>query len=1665
MKPVFVFNLACSFFASLALCSANDFDGDGLPDLWQQQYGAQSLLPNDDTDGDQFDNLTESLAGTDPFDSSDYPLLKALRLDPTSPLTFEFPTRLGKQYQLFQSDDLSNFNPLGPVLYGDRAPILLSIDPEETSTASGNVIQQYWANVQGNDLSALTSLQSFPDTPDAETRLINLETQPVTGAGFGQRLLTLITPPQTGNYSFFLSSGSSANLYLSTDDDTANHVLLSQVLSAQTIEPNSWDTFASQRSAPITLTAGESYLLEVHALSATPQSHCQIAWAGPGLSDIEIITSEHLAPQVYLNSSLSPSVVFDYDYENPTTALWPNTSVVSAPAGMTGNAEHITADPGNAAAETLLFAETSADQITDHFYMRFLARLGNGHNNISIFTLGDRGNQEGPRVELDLRNGDPHVRAGGVGGADAFTEIDYNETYRIELVSSLITPLNYSIGLTERAVQPDTFDLYISDPDGNLIASHRGLDFRNEGEDIVQVLDSIRLRFSNNPNVIFDDWHFTKGSIDGLGYLNSNLSVAPLSEERGFFRLGINDADQDGDGLSDTAELLLAPYNSFLFFDPETSNGEADLNVATNILTAASGTIEFSLQASDTAAYEDNSPNLNDDHGEIIITRTGPLTAVDAKLCIAPLENTGNTSTVCDGSCCTLIGSAGDEAAEVEDYQLVDEEGNVITDTVSFKFGQMSKSLTVIAIKDTINEYPETLNIALTPDASYTISSTTNGASIQLFDLPDSPSNYAIFTGLYSQDGNAVTSTSGSGSTTAILNGPRTELRISTNFTNLTSNFQDSHIHKSNAGSTISERTGPIIFEVVDDAGDVLNFSNILATPPDPTSGSLTEHVWNISTSSGAVSTNGGEASKQVIIDSLFGQNNETSLYFNLHSVNNPAGEIWSFLELTGGSIDDPGEPTPAASPGSTEFPLLTGDALDTDIRRFLNQATFGATEEDVAALTATITSERQSNPGYHRLEAFEDWMDTQMALPQSYILDYHLASDYQQLKLRGLFDPVLNPSGTPDGEAVSTPALPSTWPTVNRSTNPDPTKWHLDLPYPINRRHQDLADDNGLNGAVPGDNTRRQAFWQMMMNAPDQFRQKAGFTLQQIVLVSVADSTIFRSHYSSSNYQDMLNTYAFSSYRDVLGFANWNPIMGKWLSSLQNQKGIDIDGDGINDTSPDENLARENMQLFSIGLFELWPDGTLRLGSDGAPNNTYTNDDIREFAKVLTGQSFAVQDDFDAGWGGVPFESLPVNDDFDLSDRDSDVYGAKYLYPMIMFGDYHDRSVKTFAGTTIDNTHLIDPTEQGVADIEDALDWLAGSPGDGAPDFDGVNSHGTTPAFICRRLIQRLTTSNPSRDYLHRVASVFQNTEGNLAETFKAILLDPEARILDLTDSHVGVKKSSLETYIQMSRNLGSFSLIPIGPNTNQYPFTSFPTDYSNPDLLLTNFGYSATVAQTMRTGSRALFNSTVSASNDALVMEPFRQDTVFNWYLPDFSPTGPVSSAGLVAPEMQIVNEQDVVRNINYYENLVHGFNGTGGAALASATDAQTLAFNGDADTNLHDNNRLDFTLLVSELYPDEPPTPTATETSEYLANLQVLDILDRRLTAGLMKARYPIDPSNDGPDGINQNPRELILAAVTYGGNNPWDGNNDVNNRLNRIEDILYLITASPDYAVKK
>jgi uncharacterized protein (DUF1800 family) len=267
----------------------------------------------------------------------------------------------------------------------------------------------------------------------------------------------------------------------------------------------------------------------------------------------------------------------------------------------------------------------------------------------------------------------------------------------------------------------------------------------------------------------------------------------------------------------------------------------------------------------------------------------------------------------------------------------------------------------------------------------------------------------------------------------------------------------------------------------------------------------------------------------------------------------------------------------------------------------------------------------------------------------------------------------------------------------------------------------------------------RQAAWWKLALGAPDQLRQRVAFALSQILVVSDQNGVLFNNPRALANYYDIMTRGAFGNYRQVLEEVTLSPIMGVYLSHLRNAKAT-FDGNGNAITLADENYAREVMQLFTVGLNQLQPDGTLKLDPLGLPIPTYDNKTITEMARIFTGLAFYSANP-------VPnFRAEPTN----------------YLQPMMMYPAFHDDGPKTIiSGVTI-------PAGQGgVKDLKDALDALF--------------NHPNTGPFISRQLIQRLVTSNPSPGYIYRVAQAFadngRGVRGDLATVVRAILMDYEAR------------------------------------------------------------------------------------------------------------------------------------------------------------------------------------------------------------------------------------------------------------------------------------------------
>ena len=286
-------------------------------------------------------------------------------------------------------------------------------------------------------------------------------------------------------------------------------------------------------------------------------------------------------------------------------------------------------------------------------------------------------------------------------------------------------------------------------------------------------------------------------------------------------------------------------------------------------------------------------------------------------------------------------------------------------------------------------------------------------------------------------------------------------------------------------------------------------------------------------------------------------------------------------------------------------------------------------------------------------------------------------------------------------------------------------------------------ADDAAAKALNPKNTAGAQSmvwsFYKEALQAEDQLRQRTAFALSQIFVVSLVDLANERAE-SVASYHDMLGADAFGNFRTLLQDVAMHPAMGLYLSHLKNRK-----EDLVVGRVPDQNFAREVMQLFSIGLLQLNPDGTSKLDGNGLPIETYTTADIEGLSSVFTGFSWYGPDTQNARFAGR------------LQDPE------RLAMPMQGYPQYHSTLEKRFLGTVVAPQSPADPA----ASLKAAIDTIFAHPNVGP--------------FIGRRLIQRLVTSAPSPAYVRRVAAVFddngQGVRGDMKAVVRAILLDDEAR------------------------------------------------------------------------------------------------------------------------------------------------------------------------------------------------------------------------------------------------------------------------------------------------
>ncbi len=349
--------------------------------------------------------------------------------------------------------------------------------------------------------------------------------------------------------------------------------------------------------------------------------------------------------------------------------------------------------------------------------------------------------------------------------------------------------------------------------------------------------------------------------------------------------------------------------------------------------------------------------------------------------------------------------------------------------------------------------------------------------------------------------------------------------------------------------------------------------------------------------------------------------------------------------------------------------------------------------------------------------------------------------------------------------------------------------------------------------------------FWRKLISSPDSLRQRMVLALSEIFVVSLNGLQEAWRGPMTTHYADLLETHAFGNYRELLEAVTLSPCMGYYLNMRGNQK---ADGTG---REPDENYAREILQLFSIGLVELAPNGT-STGRDAYDQATVTN-----LARVFTGWDYGR-----------------------AKGNNSDEFVIK---PMVFDSTKYDAGSKTFLNTTVS----AGPNGQNA--MKQALDTIANHPNVGP--------------FIGRQLIQRLVTSNPSPEYVRRVAEAFNNNgagqRGDLKAVIRAVLLDPEARSAPAANETTrGRLRSPMQRFIQWAR---TFKLSSDG---NKWELG----DLSDPAKFL---GQS-----------------------------PFRSPSVFNFYRPGYvPPNSGLAAQKLTAPEFQINNETTMVGWVNFAQKFI--------------------------------------------------------------------------------------------------------------------------------------------------
>ncbi|MEZ5287842.1 MAG: DUF1800 domain-containing protein [Vicinamibacterales bacterium] len=395
-----------------------------------------------------------------------------------------------------------------------------------------------------------------------------------------------------------------------------------------------------------------------------------------------------------------------------------------------------------------------------------------------------------------------------------------------------------------------------------------------------------------------------------------------------------------------------------------------------------------------------------------------------------------------------------------------------------------------------------------------------------------------------------------------------------------------------------------------------------------------------------------------------------------------------------------------------------------------------------------------------------------------------------------------------------------------------------------------------------------RNALFLNMANGDDQLRQRMMFALSQIIVVS---SNKNNSGNELGPWVRLLSRNAFGNYRTLLREVTMSPTMGKYLDMVVSRctRNTTTCPNGSTTSVPNENYAREVMQLFTIGLWELNPNGTVRLDGAGQPIPTYSQATLVEYARALTGWTYARTND---------------QNDFSLD-----------MVPVMTTGSnpqprYHDLGQKTLLSGVV-----LPASANTTAAMQADVDGVVNS----------IMAHPNVAPFVSSRLIRSLVTSNPSPAYIQRVATVFATTDGDLRATLTAILTDPEARSFTITDGRL---KDPVLHILGLVRALG----IPVSnPGGVQWMFSNLSEQVLSPPTVFSFYNLLGPLP-----GNTALLGPEFGIYPPALAIQRanFIYGILYEWYTSTFA-------MGTVIPTYQdaAVDPAALVQLVN--DNLMFG------------------------------------------------------------------------------------------------------------------------------------------------